>query len=623
MYIELVCDRVGCGSKCFEDSPLRLLQNMVGGGGAGDFRVVIDDPEEYLDALEVVLESMGALPAGTNDGAAEALMYAVPAQTAATPSDRQDRITPSASEALVPGFEEYSSNYVASCMLRRFGSADQSLPSATSPDATPAHESGQDQSCASPPEIIMDTGSSSSPASASGAPLQPVEKDFSALPDNHVDVGGGVVIDLLDDEQVLAEMHRAFDQLPSPELDLEAELIPIEDDIEDDTDHESDAGTTTGSLEQQVHDHFGRMQQYKRRRVTTKTAPVIPQQPAQRLHHAAASRGLHPVIFRRMVLCGLPLVLLNCFTFLQCCKPINEQEVLDGCELFSGVASVVKGFQQEGLVAAEYDFCRNSVMENILSSEGLLTAINLLRCTRPRGLAHFATVCSSWVYLSRAATGRTSGCPEGNPGVRCVESANSMAARVSLLLVLCSIFELAFLHEQPLTSLLSASRYYVWSRTTIRRVLSGLWEDVFIWMGAYGHSLLKPTQLITNQRIFRRLYREISAQDRQVLFDASAGVQHLPHDEDSMKRRVTGKSKGLRCSQDYPAEYGTTVAALWKEFYVGSEHEDYLAGDVASDDEEVPWDKWREAAQQGGHWPEARLGELAELLHIPKDRALP
>ena len=360
----------------------------------------------------------------------------------------------------------------------------------------------------------------------------------------------------------------------------------------------------------------------KRLRLTRKQAPL----PLERLlgmaavnmRAAAAARGLSTSSFKRLILCGFPLVFLNALTMIETFFPISSSQRTDMSELFSGVAYVAQAWTDNGMKASVLDELRHSLHEDLLSPEGFMSAIRHVRDIKPGGLAHVATVCSTWVYLSRASTGRSMSKPLGFRGSKVTEDANCMAARVSLLLIFMTAIGVWFLHEQPLSSLISCTKMFGWAKNKARTTLQGSWDETFLWMGAYGHDTWKPTQIISSGRWTRSLYKPLTPLQRFML-KPDSGVIHLPHNPSTMKRRISG-ADGLKSSQAYPMAYGQRVLQLWSD---RTEDQPQVIEFSESDsEEEIEWPAWR-VAHEECNWKELRLEELVTGLGIPAGRLMP
>ena len=355
---------------------------------------------------------------------------------------------------------------------------------------------------------------------------------------------------------------------------------------------------------------------HKRRRMRHKGPAIdVPATPQVLLKHAAKARGMSSHQFKMLLVCGLPMFFINALMFIESIFPCGEQLESQCTELFSGAGMVYGAWMEHDKPATKFDIERHQTFENMLSPEGYVSAIKLIMGVSPGGLAHFATVCSTWVYLSRSSTGRSHSRPLGFASTcRVVADANCMCARVSLLLVLCAIRALVFLHEQPESSLVPTTPFFCWARSVIRQHLHQSFNRTFTWMGAYGADTQKPTQILSNAPWLHKLARPLRAERKELLLAAS-GVAHLPHDNRTGKRRISGAS-GLKQSQIYPALYGQEVYRQWSENPVAATFDN-----ESDSDAECPWDEWR-AAQQQTQWSELRIEELLSFLPVPADRPL-
>ena len=280
---------------------------------------------------------------------------------------------------------------------------------------------------------------------------------------------------------------------------------------------------------------------------------------------------------------------------------------------------VAGAFRNGNYKAAVFDIRRHKVMESMLTAEGLLSALSMAHQTLPFGLNHWATVCSSWIFLVRGSSGRSIAQPLGTTSIKWVHEANTMAARVSLLMVVCLCLFQTTIHEQPQTSLLHRTPFFRWMQQVIAEKLFH-WHEfvrVHIWMGAYGHQTKKGTELVASNQFALALKKPISASDR-LAFTPSLTSSSLPHDPATMKRRIVGGS-GLKETQVYPAAYGAAVFELWKQFYKTSDMNAIRDDDM--DEAEMPWDSWLVAAPRA-NFQEANLDALATMLNVPTDRLI-
>ena len=92
---------------------------------------------------------------------------------------------------------------------------------------------------------------------------------------------------------------------------------------------------------------------------------------------------------------------------------------------------------------------------------------------------------------------------------------------------------------------------------------------------------------------------------------AVQGVDHLPHDPSTGKRRVYGAS-GLKASQIYPKGYGIELCQLWKQKLPPA------GGFPEVDpDTEIPWVEWSKRSSEC-NWPELHLEDVAAIAGVPQ-----
>ena len=98
-----------------------------------------------------------------------------------------------------------------------------------------------------------------------------------------------------------------------------------------------------------------------------------------------------------------PLILWQAFVFMKLTLGPVCQDLM--ClDAFAGVGHVFAQWAQADMSACTYEMLDDNVNEDILSSQGFLRL--LLYCMRlsSEGLAHWGTVCSSWVWMCRATS---------------------------------------------------------------------------------------------------------------------------------------------------------------------------------------------------------------------------
>ena len=126
-------------------------------------------------------------------------------------------------------------------------------------------------------------------------------------------------------------------------------------------------------------------------------------------------------------------------------------------EFFSGMGEVQRAFNQNGCKARGFDIINHpgySDVESITTDEGFCTALQYIRRLKTaKGLAHWATVCSTWVWMSRGSTGRSQSIL-GNVNSEPVAEGNMQVSRMVLLIMLIVAKSARWILEQPLSSLM-------------------------------------------------------------------------------------------------------------------------------------------------------------------------
>lgn len=103
-----------------------------------------------------------------------------------------------------------------------------------------------------------------------------------------------------------------------------------------------------------------------------------------------------------------------------------------------------------------------------------------------------------WVFRSRATSGRTWFCPEGNDHYRFVKDGNGLASRTSAMVLLASAMGLIWMVEQPKASILEAHER-----------INSLWHTITaykakLWMGCFNGPTPKPHYILTNSKSFSK-----------------------------------------------------------------------------------------------------------------------
>ena len=134
---------------------------------------------------------------------------------------------------------------------------------------------------------------------------------------------------------------------------------------------------------------------------------------------------------------------------------VQTSKDIDCIDFFAGVGRIKDSFQKKGYAAVAYEINNDSQTQDFLSVEGWITAFTWVLRLTEEGMTHWGTVCSTWVWISRAITGRSSENPLGFPDSKVTQDANVMVSRMCLLLLLVVSKGGSWLLEQPASSLMT------------------------------------------------------------------------------------------------------------------------------------------------------------------------
>lgn len=168
----------------------------------------------------------------------------------------------------------------------------------------------------------------------------------------------------------------------------------------------------------------------------------------------------------------------------------------------------------------------------------------------PNSIAPLGPVCSSWVFLSRYSSKRNYLRPEGLTELPWVVQANTMAARVCLILLLVVFAESTFLLEQPVSSLLPRYQRFRQVISSLRHINISVYQQL-INLGAFGSDTKKPVFIWSNNRkLLRKLWRPILPSDKLRFLHKCQQKQLVKRSiSKSGKKQVTGIPSALRKSQ--------------------------------------------------------------------------
>ena len=272
---------------------------------------------------------------------------------------------------------------------------------------------------------------------------------------------------------------------------------------------------------------------------------------------------------------------------------------LDCLEVFSGVESIVWGFEELGMRAAGFDR-DTDVQQDIEKPWGMVLLTWMMHRVRPQGLIPWATPCSTWTIVNRGTSQRSEHNPRGFAGHPSVALANLVVSRMTVLLIWCTLLGHQWLLEQPASSLMrQQTRFaqFLWSTT---------YYTIPTCMGCCGKSTLKGTILLGSSRWMSQLHRsaaQINPAMRQRIKEESKHVTSTSIDQTTSKKKCCG-GPSLKKTQEYTKEYGLEVATLFQ-----NNDTDGMQSVSIHDDGGIP-DRCNTTYDATDLWQDAQLEEV-------------
>ena len=263
---------------------------------------------------------------------------------------------------------------------------------------------------------------------------------------------------------------------------------------------------------------------------------------------------------------------------------------IDIQEWMSGMEQIVKVGKERGHKSAGFEIGADEILQDFLGNQGFMHAVKAGKRLRPRGLQHWDTVCTSWVWVCKDGSKRSLLLPMGDVNKGWVVKGNAMVSRMILVggLGYSKLCEL--LLEQPGSSLMD--KHDRFDKPPFNNLL-----HVRTMMGAFGAPTCKPSKIFgTSLDQIYPLKRSLS-KSRKAELSTSAPETCYEFIQGG-RVRCTGNKHALKQTQVYPREYAETVVKSWEAWKAESTQE----GDDPSDSSESDYPEKRPAS-----WPEAGL----------------
>ena len=215
-------------------------------------------------------------------------------------------------------------------------------------------------------------------------------------------------------------------------------------------------------------------------------------------------------------------------------------------ELFAGEQAISKAIRKD-FPAASFDK-RYDLNQDLATTTGFALALNLVLRILNHGMLWTAPVCSSWVWISRSRTGRSTLNASGNLKHLSVRTANRMVDFTVLLIVVAYARGVEVYLEQPCSSVMPhypcVEALFAW--ITMYKLPTSL--------GNFGADSTKPVNIFTSESSPR-----VHFLIKHGGSGPAKGAKRALCTRDA-EGRVSGIKKALKSSQHYPPQFGEVVA---------------------------------------------------------------
>ena len=232
---------------------------------------------------------------------------------------------------------------------------------------------------------------------------------------------------------------------------------------------------------------------------------------------------------------------------------------LDSLELFAGRAEISHAVARKGLQAVAYDKSySNTDINDLTSVDGFKRAVALTLRVKEHGTLFAAPVCSSWVWIGRSGSGRSSASAAGDRSNPRIRHANQMVVHLVFVLLLAWVRGVQLYVENPVSSLIN---FFSPFKELVDTVLL---HKATVHLGSYGAESQKSVTIWSTSPLVHRLKVPKVPSLVKLASRTSSGV--------------TGKGKELKVSQAYPRRFGEVVAKLVQENLRAASSEDLMEG---------------------------------------------
>ena len=268
-------------------------------------------------------------------------------------------------------------------------------------------------------------------------------------------------------------------------------------------------------------------------------------------------------------------------------------------EWMSGIGRIWREGESQGYSSRGFEIETDSILQDFLGVLGCLESITVVKGTRPLGLQHWDTVCSSWVWVCADASKRSIWKPMGDTNREFVRLGNCMVSRMVLYVATMRVKRICFLLEQPGTTCMDGHI----------RFQEPCMEDILFvrtWMGCFGGETAKPSKLFCFAKDFSALSPLKRKMTRTLQAELKSTGPNTVHEfvQDGVLK-CTGHKAVLKNTQKYPKEYANEVLSSWEAWRKKQTPPEH---DASSDSD------YEDGRRRCASWPEANLRPVIRMM---------
>ena len=247
-------------------------------------------------------------------------------------------------------------------------------------------------------------------------------------------------------------------------------------------------------------------------------------------------------------------------------QSLHQPRSLQWAEVFCGTGTLSNQLSKVMPRGKSLDTAIGGTCHDILTVQGYALFLRVVLALVPFALCWLAPPCSLWVFLSTGVHKRSSLRSSGDTSRKDVRDANLIVHRCRVLVHLMSVRLVQWIMEQPVTSLMF--RYASFLKVQSRQhCIFGLeLQRKFVWLGAWGGQLHKPTALWGIAAVLDQLH-SVRPQLTNISIKKTTKKVVKRNGKDKVVYRIYGVRKLIKQSQVYPERFCKEFAGRVHRIY--------------------------------------------------------